>query len=182
MEFKILVAFILMMPLSLIFLPDNLFADVVVVDWVTYDKPDDRDACEFVQDKEHGLGFDHCFFDDEQSEEGRYVTYSATPEAREKRESFRILGGGDDTEVTTPNQEIPLEKTTDIETVEENIKVQVRYYTPGFAGTRNYKYFNSTVTYGDVCSQINILPQFQECRYKHYNPTVGHFVEAKYVE
>lgn len=182
MEFKLLVAFILLMPLSLIFLPNNLFADVVVVDWVTYDKPDDRDACEFVQDKEHGLAYDHCFFDESATEEGRYVAYSTTPETREKRENFRILGGGDDTKVTIPNQEIPLEKTQEIDNTRENNKVQVRYYTPGFAGTRNYKYFHSTITNGDVCTQINALPQFQDCQYRYYNPTTGHFVEANYIQ
>lgn len=131
MEFKILVAFVLLMPLSLVFIPNDLLADVVVVDWITYDKPDHRDACEFVQDKEHGLAYDHCFFDESATEEGRYVAYSTTPETREKRENFRILGGGDDTKVTIPNQEIPLEETTDIETIAKNTRVQVRYATEG---------------------------------------------------
>lgn len=182
MEFKILVAFILLMPLSLVFIPNDLLADVVVVDWVTYDKPDDRDACEFVQDKEDGLAYNHCFFDEETSEEGRYVAYSTTLETREKREKFRILGGGNDTEVPTQNEDIPLDRTTDIETVEENTKVKVRYFTPGFAGTRNYKYYHSTIANEDVCTQINNLPQFKECRYRYYNPSAGHFVEATFVQ
>ena len=191
MEFKILVAFVLLMPVSLIFLPKDLLADVVVVDWVTYDKPDHRDACEFVQDTQNGLAYDHCFFDNASSEEGRYVAYSTTPEIREKRENFRILGGGDDSQNTSSHQpvkdrppvrQIPLSNTTDIHSVQRNAKVQVRYYTEGLYGTRNYKYYNTNISTGDICSQINALPQFENCQYRYYNPSAGHFVEASFVQ
>jgi hypothetical protein len=191
MEFKILIAFVLLMPLSLIFLPDDLFADVVVVDWVTFDKPDHRDACEFVQDTQNGLAYDHCFFDENTSQEGRYVAYSTTPETREKRENFRILGGGDDSQVTIPHQpptqrppfeQIPLSNTTDINSVQRNANVQVRYFTEGLYGTRNYKYYNTNIPTGDICPQINALPRFEDCQYRYYNPSAGHFVEATFVQ